>query len=278
MKPILSLLLLCCAPYALAEQSALDIVKRSLDLEHRNWSRAKDYTYRQHEIFREVDAAGHKKSEQLHTYDIFMLYSRPYSRLVAKDGKPLSASDEAKQEERYRRELEKRRKQSEDSGSKESRDWEKRRAQQRKFTEEIPEAYNFQLLGTANIDGKPAWMIQADPKPGFQPREPRAKMLTKIRGKLWIDQTEYQWVKIEATTTDTISFGLVLARLASGSSFRFEQRRVNNEVWLPSHMEIGMEGRLALVKKMRATLDIQYSDYRKFQTDSKVIATGEVQD
>ena len=98
-------------------------------------------------------------------------------------------------------------------------------------------------------------------------------MLSKIHGRIWVDKAEYQWVKLDAETTDTISFGLFLARLGRGSSFRFEQRRINDEVWLPAHAEIAIDGRLALIKRVRAGIDIRYSNYRKFQTDSRIVST-----
>lgn len=256
-----------------AQQTALDIVKRSVDLDSRNYRRSRDYTYQQREVFRELDAKGRMKSTNSHVYDVLMVYGRPYNRLIEKDGKPLDASGQAKQEERLQKVMEKRKKETADVNSKERREWEKNRAEQRKFFNEIPEAYQFTMLGEEAISGKPAWVIKADPKPDYKPRDSRAKMFSKIRGKLWIDKGEYEWVKIEAETTDTISFGLFLARLWKGSTFRFEQRRVNDEVWLPSHLQVGMEGRLALVKTMRADLNVDYSNYKKFSTDSRVLST-----
>jgi hypothetical protein len=258
---------------ARGEESATEIVKRSLDLEHRNWRRAKDYTFQQRDVFREVDSAGRVKSTRSHTYDISMLYGRPYRRLIEKEGKSLSAAEQTKQDEQLRKEAEKRRRQSEDENSKERRDFERQRAEQRKFLDELPQAFDFRLLREEAVSGKPAWVVAAQPKPGYQPHDSRARMFAKIHGTLWIDKAEYQWVKVDAETTDTISFGLFLARLAPGSSFHFEQQRVNDEVWLPSHALVTMEGRLALVKKMRGVVDVTYTQYKKFQSDSKMLST-----
>lgn len=255
------------------QQSPLDIVKRSLALENRNFRRARDYTCQQNEVIRESDSGGRVTSTKSRAYDLLMIYGRPYRRLIQKDGKPLSTSDQQKEEERLQKVMERRRKESEDENSKERRDFEKHQAEERKFLDEIPAAYDFRLLGEEQLSGRPVWVLQAEPKPGYRARDSRARMLASIHGKLWIDKTEYQWVKIQAETTDTISFGLFLARLSRGSSFRFEQRRVNDEVWLPSHAEIGIDGRLALLKKVRGQIEITYANYRKFQTDSKVVAT-----
>jgi hypothetical protein len=46
---------------------------------------------------------------------------------------------------------------------------------------------------------------------------------------------------------------------------------VNGEVWLPSRISVRAEARIAILKKMRAEIDITYREYRKFQADSKIL-------
>ncbi len=52
---------------------------------------------------------------------------------------------------------------------------------------------------------------------------------------------------------------------------KFEQKRVNDEVWLPTHIEIHGNARIAYMKKLRLEIELTYRDYRKFQTDSKIV-------
>src|SRR5690349_15347960 len=95
-----------CLP-VLAGDSALDIVKRSLERQNQNWQRQKDYTYQSREVVRETDSNGRVTSTKVRKYDVMMMYQRPYIRLVGKDDKPLSASEESKQEDKARKEMEK---------------------------------------------------------------------------------------------------------------------------------------------------------------------------
>ncbi len=264
------LLLACLTVLALAADNPVDIVRRSLDRDNRNWERAKDYTFQETSTQRQYDTAGKVKKTESTTHDITILYGRPLPRLVQKNGKPLTPKEKTKEDERVDQELEKRRRASEDENSKERKKYEQRRAEQRKFLDEIPQAFDFTLKGTENFGGHPAWIITAEPKPGFRPHDARAKFLSKMRGKLWIDQKEYQWVRVEAETTDNISFGWFLARLGPGALLRFEQQRVNDEVWLPSRGFIKLDAR-ALWKTLRGEIDIEYRDYRKFRTDSKIV-------
>ncbi len=118
-------------------------------------------------------------------------------------------------------------------------------------------------------------MIEAKPRPGY--RGKNQGFLSKLQGKFWINKSDYHWVKVEAETLDTISFGLFIARLAKGSHLSFEQVRVNDEVWLPKAASVTATARLALVKKLNLEQSTTWSNYRKFQTDSRITAATEVE-
>ena len=96
-------------------------------------------------------------------------------------------------------------------------EYEKEREKDREFLREVPDLFDFKLLGEEKIDGHDVWVISATPKPGAQPKRGDAKPLLKVQAKVWIDKAEYQWVRLEAETTATISFGLFIARLNPGA-------------------------------------------------------------
>jgi len=80
---------------------------------------------------------------------------------------------------------------------------------------------------------------------------------------------------MDAEALDTLTFGFGLLRVAPGGTLHFEQVKVNDEIWLPSRALIHADARLALIKKLHAEIDIRYSDYRKFRSDSQVIEARE---
>jgi hypothetical protein len=96
-------------------------------------------------------------------------------------------------------------------------------------------------------------------------------MLKNLRGRIWVDQADYQWVKAEVEVIQPISFGFGLLRLAPGSVLNFEQVRVNDEVWLPAHITVRADARVAYLRKLREELEITYRDYKKFQADSRIV-------
>ena len=81
----------------------------------------------------------------------------------------------------------------------------------------------------------------------------------------------HQWAKVEAQTTGTISWGLFLARLNPGAQLTFEQAQVTDELWLPKRLFLAGTGRVGLLKRVAQDEEIQWSNYRKFSVESKVL-------
>ena len=115
-------------------------------------------------------------------------------------------------------------------------------------------------------------MIEGTPKPGYRPKSASTAFFPKVKLRFWIAKEDYQWVRVDLESLDTISFGGFLIRLAKGSHLSIENARINNEVWLPKRAEIHGSVRLALVKVMRGEIIFTFSDYKKFQAESHVIA------
>ena len=257
----------------LCAQDAREIVRRSVELDQVNWLRMKDYTWIARETERSLDSAGRVKSEKTEAWETVILYGEPHRRMLERDGKPLSPADKQKEQEKFDKAVAKL--EHETPAQKERRvaEYEKQREKDREFLREVPELYDFRLEGDGKIGGYDVWVISATPRPGYQPTHRDAKPLQKIRAKLWIDKREYQWARLEAETTATISFGLFIVRLEPGAKLVFEQARVNDEVWLPKREFVSGTGRLGLVKKLSGEDEVTWNNYRKFQVDSKVIAT-----
>lgn len=273
---MLSLLLF--ATLLLRAQDPLDIVRKSVDRDQTDFEQSKDYTYIERARFTERDSKGKPKRTESVVSEVMFFYGERYEKRLEKDGKPLSDKDQRKEKERLDKFLADRGSQSEKERRKRQQKFEDERRRSREFGREIPEAYHFRLLGEETIEGHSTWVIEALPKPGFKPKVPRAGMLSKFKGKLWISQADYRWVKLEAEAVDTVSWGLFLARLSKGSRVAIAQTRVNNEVWMPKSVNVKLDARLALLKRMQGDVEVTYDSFRKFSTESKILNTGELPD
>jgi hypothetical protein len=257
----------------LCAQDAREIVRKSVELDQVNWLRMKDYTWIAHETERNIDSHGGVKSVKTETWETLVLYGQPHRRILERDSKPLPPDEQRKEQAKLDKLAAKLGNETPEQRQRRLTEYETRRQKDREFLQEVTDLYDFHLEGEEQVDGHAAWVVSATPKPGYQPKHRDAKPLLKIRGKIWIDKAEYQWVRLEAETTDTISYGLFIARLNPGAKLVFEQTRVNDEIWLPKRESVAGSGRLGLVKKIAMQQELVWSNYRKFQVESKVVST-----
>jgi hypothetical protein len=171
--------------------------------------------------------------------------------------------------------MEKRSRESPADHEKRIAEWEKRHQEEHSFLLEVPEAYDFRIVGEEMLNGHKVFVITGEPRIDFQPRMNAARLLPKLRPKLWIDENDFQWLKLQADVIDTITWGGFLLRLHPGSRIEIEQTLVNNELWLPLHARVSFDARIALFKSARGDIDVKFSDYRKYRTDSRVVSVGE---
>jgi hypothetical protein len=256
-----------------------EIVRRSVEADHRSAELARSYTCQQREVEKKLGKHGEVQSTEIRTYDVNFYYGQEYSKLVQKDDKPLNEKDQKKEDEKLEKFLAKLRNQSEEEREKRAAKEKKEREEGRAFLRDMVNAYDFTLLGEEKVGGADAWIIQAKPRKDFRPTQPHADILSKIHGKLWIEKKEYNWVKVEAETTDTISFGLFLFRIHKGTRVELQNVHLNDEVWLPSRVYLNGGARLALLKNLSVEQEDTFSNYKKFATSSRILpGVKEVQD
>jgi hypothetical protein len=57
-----------------------------------------------------------------------------------------------------------------------------------------------------------------------------------------------------------------------------EQTRVNDEVWLPKHVTVKVDVRVALLKEFNVNEEQTYRDYKKFRATARIVGVGDVQE
>ena len=255
-----------------------DLIREAAERDIENAKKQRDYTYIQRAEEHKLDGDGRLKSAEARTYEIMVLYEEQVRKLIAKDDKPLSDSDAKKEDEKIQKVIEKRKNESESDRRKRLEKQEKDHEDDRRFVKEIADAYNFRFVGHQTLDGRETLVIDADPRPGYEPHMKDAKFLPKFRFRAWLDEGERQWVKLDIQCVETVSIGVFLLRMHKGSNIQLEQLRVNDEVWLPRHIALQLDARLALFKGLNIAEDVTYRDYKKFRTDTKILPAGAVQD
>lgn len=250
-------------------QDARAIIEKSVHATDRTTRLAEQYTYRELTVQKE----NGKTTTRL--YEILTLGAKRYRHQIEKDGKPLPETEARKERGSLDRAAAEATRLTPEEREKREKEWKRRNQEERDKLKYVPEAFDFTLAGQTVLNGRAVYEIVAIPKPTY--RGKYEHLLRNMRGRFFIDKADYQWVRVEAEALDNIYFGLILARISKGARFTLEVTKVNNEIWLPKHLTVDASGTLALLKRFDASVDITYSDYRKFQAESRItsISDGE---
>lgn len=183
----------------------------------------------------------HKTSPRLATTkEIYETRDGEVARLMAMNGKPLSAADEQKEEARLAAlegnpGLQRHRKQSEDADA----------ARALKVLEALPSAFEYQYAGPMET---PAGLVERytfKPNPGFTPPDLETEVLTEMSGEIRIDPASERVTRLEGHLDQDVDFGWgILGRLNKGGWITIEQADVEGGVWRTVHFQMALTGRV----------------------------------
>lgn len=231
-----------------------------------------EYTYKILDETRNLNRSGVVKDTHRTLTEVVYFAGKPFERTLEKDGKPLKPNEEKREQEKMDRAASEAAKLTEEQREKRQAKLDEEREKDSEWFEYFPEAYTLAFEPETILNGRGTYVLKADPKPDY--RGKYAHILTKARCKLFIDKTDFTLARIEADVLQPITFGLFLAKLSEGAHLSFEQVRVNDEVWLPKDVSVHANAR-ALVKTFRFDEHLEFSDYRKFQSESKIVSVNE---
>jgi len=224
----------------------------------------KDYLVHRRDEERAFDSQGHPKSTEVREYEVYYVGPWEIDRLLSKDGKRLNEGERKKQDDEVRKEEAKARERiaKRESGEDPGKDV----ITMAKFLA----ADRFYNLRRDTYQGREVYTIDFGPRPDFRPHSLVDKVLKALGGTLWIDEQARQAVRLEAHFLEGLKIGGgVLASVEKGGNAVLEQRFVNDEVWMPSYIEVHLNARLFFVHKP-VNIISTYTDYRKFRVDSKI--------
>ena len=190
---------------------------------------------------------------------------------VKKDGKPLSAEEQKKENEKTQKRIEELQKREAKKEAKEEKAKEQGKSDEKDEPgiEVFLRACQFVNPRRERFRGQDVLVFDFEPNPEFKPHKLVEKVVQKLAGVVWIDEKARDVARLEAYFTGDMKIaGGLLANLQKGTSFVFEQAFVNNEVWLPTYMEARVGVRFLLVKGIKASVVTRYWDYKKFNVET----------
>jgi hypothetical protein len=230
----------------------------------------KQYTCHVTEEQESTDSKNRIRSTTIREYEVFNIGGEEVRRLLVKDGEPLAGNERKKEDDRFNKEFEKYTKQAAEA----TRDSKKQAQQEAKDDAQISDflrVVRFTNARRERFHGQDVIAVDFGPNPDYKPRKTIENVIHRMAGVIWIDEQARDVARLEAHFDANVRIGGgVVASLDKGSSFVFEQARVNNEVWLPTYDEVHLGGRF-LVLKVKANQIDRYTDYKKFHADSTFV-------
>ena len=241
------------------EPDADTIIQRSAQANDADWKANPQYDWTE----RDLQSNGGTK-----TFQELMLFGSPYGRLIEVNGKSLPSAQQQKEQQKLDAEVAKRRSESPDARRHRVAAFEKGRKSDHFLMEQMIKAFNFKLVGEQKLDSHDVYVLDAIPKSGYRPPNMQSQALRGMQGKLWIDKTSFQWVKVEAEVMHPVSIEGVLARVLPGTRFELEKAPVDSGIWLPKHYAMKSRAKVLFVFSHRDRDDETYWNYRKSSEDS----------
>ncbi len=220
-----------------------------------------NYTYTSYQVVQDIDANQQVKKTESSEYNDFFVNGHVIERKVKSNDKPLNEHDQQKETEHVTKLVEKAEKTPRDQPL------------------EGPTISVSRLLDIMDLRNERRELYRGDPTIVFDfvgRKDAKTHGIAedaskKLEGTIWIDEADRQVAHIEVRFNDNFRMiGGILATVQKGSSFRFDQAKVNGEIWLPTGAEGTVQARLLLFKNLRQHFRERDYDYQRFKVETQV--------
>jgi hypothetical protein len=188
-------------------------------------------------------------------------------RLIAVDGKPLSAAELVRREAEHERDLrEAEARERTESAAGRAERLEKAAAEQRRYDALVSDAmrvFAAKLRGHDLVDGQRVLVADLTPRPDAHVTTREGSWMKRFDGQVWVSEANYQVVKIDMRAFDDVTIGWgIVGRIHTGSRFLFTRRYVEN-VWVPASLTYEASGRTLLFRPFHFSITTTYTDYKR---------------
>lgn len=258
-------------------------IKTLLDEVRRNADRINDilenYSYTETRIERDLNSRGQLVEKSSEKRLLTFYKGARINRLIEKNGKPLSRSEQEKEDRDAAKQVAEIEKRIAERERREARAAASGAVGQPKNDDDrrisISEALKGSLLVNPRRErfkGRNVIVFDYEPDPAFKPQSRMERLFALCNGAVWVDADSKQVVRLDAVLMQ--SAGNFLAKARRGASFSLENEIVNDEIWLPSRADVNLS-----IKILFAGFDINnlvvYGDYRKFSTEVEDVKVGD---
>lgn len=217
-----------------------------------------NYTWTQTTVIRTLDKHGRLKNTTSQQDEVFFVNTHEIDRLVKKNGKPLTASEAKKEQQRVQKAVEQALKtppgQSLHKGA-------------------VTVTQLLSLMRTTApqrvmVDGRSTLAFNFTGNPHAHTHGMVENASKKIAGTLWVDAQSREVRRLIARFDGSFHMGFGLFSIGKGSTFTFDQQPVGNGIWLPRQMQAHLTGHEFGFFGYHAEVTVTDSTYRVFHAQA----------
>ena len=218
-----------------------------------------NYTWHESMVTQMLDKHGQITKTESEVVDVFFVNTHEIRRLVKKDGKDLTPDEQKKEQDRVMKEIAK--------------------------AEKTPpgEFLNKNVVSVTQVlsmmkashprremvDGRSDIVFDFTGDPHAKTHGIAEDASKKMSGTLWVDEKNMQVRRLVARFDDNFHLGFGLFSVGKGSNFTFDQKLVNNELWLPVGAQARVVAHAFGLISYRANVTITDSNYQRFHVQAE---------
>jgi hypothetical protein len=232
-----------------------EIVSRVTATLQSDWAADPDYAYVERDEVQKNETVTSK------TFRVVYIAGSDYYLPIAINDEPFTPDREKAELEKLKREIQRRNAESPEARRQRMEKYKKQRDENEGLVLDFPSAFTFELVRDETIRGYPAWVLSGMPKKRSGPLSRTAKVLSGMRGTVWIDKENFHAIRVECDVMAPVPLYGVLARVLPGTHIEFGMAPVTGSTWLISELSMQLAVAKLFLKSTQVTRST-YSDYR----------------
>lgn len=216
---------------------------------------------------RTYDGRGDVVEERRRRYAVEPAGRRPYYRVITRNGQPIEPADVERARARRREFVEEYRP---DVTSGRRRDGlDREQPQSIVVDEDLLARYRVTLAGERDVRGRPAWVLEFEPREGEQPVRGRLDhALNNARGEIWVDRGTYEVARVDFRLLRRVRWWWGLLGSISDARGHIERREIAEDVWMPVEVDVYFHTRI-LFRTTRQGERMTWKGFRARRADQR---------
>jgi hypothetical protein len=219
-----------------------------------------NYTFRELDETRELNKDGSVRKTESDEYEIFFVNTHEVRRLIRKNGKDLDPNQQKKEQDRVLKYIAK---------AQQTPPGQAPNGEVVISVSRILAMTCFSSPRRVQLDGRPTIAFDFSPNPHAKAHGIAEEAARHTSGTVWIDEQDRQVRRLVARLDSKIHAGFGLLSIGPGSNLTFDQKLVDNELWLPTGGDIFLVAHAIGIFGVRASIHVTDTDYKKFHAEAQ---------